>query len=181
MALEVGLRVFDSRVVPEFGMDGTVASALVVVRDVTKLKQAQDALMRQAEREHTLRLITQDIRASLDLGDILSTAVQAVHRSLQADRTLIFRLNTDHSGLVIQEVVQPTFLSTLGVLQTDECFPPSATPAMPEGKPALYPMLLEIPGAIASLATWPKPPYAAKWWPPFCTAKTMAATGFGAC
>jgi diguanylate cyclase (GGDEF)-like protein/PAS domain S-box-containing protein len=39
-----GERYLDSRVVPEFGSDGTVESLLVVDRDITEIKRAQQAL-----------------------------------------------------------------------------------------------------------------------------------------
>ena len=139
LEFSLGERSFDERVVPEFGMDGTVTSFLVVVRDITQLKRVQQALMLQAEREHTLRLITQEIRASLDLNDILSTAVQAVHSTLQADRTLIFQLKTDQSAQVIQERVQPPYPSTLGRFQWDENFPSECYASYARGHARIVP------------------------------------------
>jgi len=134
IALENGERIFYSRIVPESQADGTVNSVLVVARDITALKRAQDALLYQAERERTLRLIAQHIRATLDLDVILSTAVHEVQYTLNADRTLIFRLNSDHSGVVIQEAVRPEYPVTLEMRWEDECFPPACYAAYSLGQ-----------------------------------------------
>jgi diguanylate cyclase (GGDEF)-like protein len=120
-------------VVPEI-TDGAVTSVLVVARDITDLKRAQSELVYRAEREHTLRLMTQRMRETLDLEAILSTAVTEIQRTFQADRTLIFRLNSDHSGVVIQEAVRPAYPVTLAMRWEDECFPPDCYAAYAQGQ-----------------------------------------------
>lgn len=131
--LPKGNVTFYSRVVPELAADGSVSSVLVVARDITELKQAQNALVYQSEREHSLRLLTQHIRKTLDLNDILATAVGEVQRILQADRALIFRLHSDHSGVVIQEAVRLEYPVTLEMRWEDECFPPDCYAAYCQG------------------------------------------------
>ncbi len=126
-------RTFQARVVPEV-TDRAVTSVLVVARDITDLKRAQSELVYRAEREHTLRLITQRIRETLDLEAILSTAVTEIQRNFQADRTLIFRLNSDHSGVVIQEAVRPAYPVALAMRWEDECFPPDCYAAYAQGQ-----------------------------------------------
>jgi diguanylate cyclase (GGDEF)-like protein/PAS domain S-box-containing protein len=133
LALPGGHRTFQSRVVPEI-TDGAVTSVLVVARDITDLKRAQSELVYRAEREHTLRLMTQRMRETLDLEAILSTAVTEIQRTFQADRTLIFRLNSDHSGVVIQEAVRPAYPVTLAMRWEDECFPPDCYAAYAQGQ-----------------------------------------------
>lgn len=123
ISLQTGYLTFYSRIVPEYADDGSVHSVLILSRDITELKRAQLDLLHQAEREHSLRLITQHIRETLDLNQILNTAVTEVQRILNADRTLIFRLNADHSGIVIQEVVRPEYPITLEMYWENECFP----------------------------------------------------------
>ncbi|XGV88322.1 MAG: PAS domain S-box protein [Limnothrix sp. BL-A-16] len=88
-----------------------IESVLVVARDITHLKRAQIALRQQADRERTLRSITQHIQSSLDLSEILDIAVTEVHRTLQADRTFILRFHGDNSGSIIQEVVKTDYPS----------------------------------------------------------------------
>jgi len=121
--LPSGHETFFSRIVPEGTMDGTIPSVLVVSRNISNLKKAQDALMQLAEQESTLRLITQHIRETLDLDAILRTTVMEVQRILHADRTLIFRLNSDRVGMVTQEVVRPEYPIMLHMCWADECFP----------------------------------------------------------
>ncbi|MBE9099959.1 PAS domain S-box protein [filamentous cyanobacterium LEGE 07170] len=119
---EMGYSVYSSQIVPERDTEGEIISVLMIARDITALMQAQDALIHQADRERTLRLITQHMRETLDLKTILSAAVTEVQRVLNADRTLIFRLNSDRSGIVIQEAVRPEFPSVLNICWKDECF-----------------------------------------------------------
>ncbi|MEM1308390.1 MAG: diguanylate cyclase, partial [Cyanobacteria bacterium P01_H01_bin.153] len=107
--LTQGEHTFYSRLVPEFDDQEHITSVLIISRNVTNLRAAQIALQQQADQEHTLRLITQHMRATLDLNCILSTAVAEVQRSLQADRTVIVRLLADQSQQVIAEAVQPPY------------------------------------------------------------------------
>ena len=133
LALIGNHHTFQARVVPEV-TDGAVTSVLVVARDITDLKRAQSELVYRAEREHTLRLMTQRIRETLDLEAILLTAVTEIQRTFQADRTLIFRLNSDHSGVVIQEAVRPAYPVILAMRWEDECFPPDCYAAYAQGQ-----------------------------------------------
>jgi diguanylate cyclase (GGDEF)-like protein/PAS domain S-box-containing protein len=123
MTLARGDFTYSSRVVPETDATGDVISLLIVSRDITDLKRAQAELLAQSQREYTLRLITQHIRETLDLDIILTQAVEQVQHAFQADRTLIFRFNSDHSGIVIREVVRPDFPSTLEKRWEYEDFP----------------------------------------------------------
>ncbi|MGI0484636.1 PAS domain S-box protein [Pantanalinema rosaneae CENA516] len=137
--LPIGQRTLYSRLVPEPSATGEITSVLVVARDITDLKRAQDALQQQSEREHSLRLITQHIRQTLDLNDILATTVTEIQRILHADRTLIFRLNSDRSGVVIQEAVRPEYPVTLAMRWEDECFPPDCYAAYCQGNVRIVP------------------------------------------
>lgn len=123
MQLQSGNHVFYSRVAPELEPDGEVASVLVVARDITDLKQAENALRQQVEQEHTLRLIAGRIRETLDLDAILSAAVTEIWRSLDADRAIVFQLTSDRAGVVIQEAVSPEYPVTATLRWEDECFP----------------------------------------------------------
>lgn len=118
-----GLRYYQSRVVPEVNADGTADSVLVVMRDITSLKQAKEALRQQVDREQLLGAIAQRIRQSLDLDEILATAVVEVREILQADRVLIFQLTQDGAGQVVQESVVPAYPVTAEMRFPDECFP----------------------------------------------------------
>ncbi|MCS6812695.1 MAG: PAS domain S-box protein, partial [Cyanobacteria bacterium] len=122
MLLPVGKRTMSSRIVPERDIDGTVVSVLIVVRDITDLKQAQQMLLLQAEQERILSTIVHHIRESLDLDQILDAAVHDVHQLLQADRVLVYRFNPDGSGDMIAEAVSEPWISALGSNLQDPCF-----------------------------------------------------------
>ncbi len=91
-----------------FDSSGTVTKIQSVGRDITERQQLEASLRAQAEEERLLTIITQNIRQSLDLNQILATAVAEVQQRLNADRALIFRLN---AGLaeVIQAATVPDY------------------------------------------------------------------------
>jgi len=113
-------RLFDCRLVPEFNGD-QVVSVLVVARDITALKQLQQDQQRQVEREQLLSTITQSLRASLALPDLLHIAVTEVRRLLGADRALICRFAHDWSGTMVAESVESPWPSVLGTPLCDPC------------------------------------------------------------
>lgn len=75
-----------------------------------------------ATQERLLRLITDNIRCSLDLTTILATTVTEVQHILQADRVLVFQLYPNRSGRVIQEAVLPEYPSVNQMQWLDICF-----------------------------------------------------------
>jgi class 3 adenylate cyclase/DNA-binding response OmpR family regulator len=94
-----------------------------------KIRQLQKQLTEQnfqlqkiAEREKLLGQISQRIRQSLDLTEILSTAVREVREFLQVDRVAIARLNLDKTLTIVQESVVDQELSILNLKITDRSF-----------------------------------------------------------
>ncbi|MHC0064516.1 GAF domain-containing protein [Nostoc sp. UIC 10890] len=90
--------------------------------DITDRKQADEELKRQNLRSQLFAEITLKIRESLQIDEILKTTVTEVQKLLQADRALIFRLETDGSGTVVQEAVLPGWPVILGENIFDPCF-----------------------------------------------------------
>ncbi|HEY9643037.1 MAG TPA: PAS domain S-box protein [Coleofasciculaceae cyanobacterium] len=84
---------------------GTPKYFIAVIQDISDRKQAEAAIRHQVRQEHLLRLVTQEIRQSLDLDATLSTAVTEVRQTLQADRVAVYRFNPDWSGNFIAESV----------------------------------------------------------------------------
>jgi signal transduction histidine kinase len=70
-----------------------------------RVQRRTQALQRQAEQEHLLRLIIQNIHQSLDLDDIFSTVLHATRKTLKADRVAIYQFNSDWSGQFVAESV----------------------------------------------------------------------------
>jgi PAS domain S-box-containing protein len=66
--------------------------------------------------------IAQKIRQSLQLDEILQTAVEEVQKLLAVDRVLIFRFERDGSGKVVQEKVLPGYPVVMNSKIIDPCF-----------------------------------------------------------
>ncbi|MBV8884753.1 MAG: PAS domain S-box protein [Chroococcidiopsidaceae cyanobacterium CP_BM_RX_35] len=118
---------------------GTSVRIVGTVEDITDRKQLEQSLRAQAEAEHLLATITQNIRQSLELEQILATTVLEIQQSLNADRVLIFRLNPDGSGQVIQEAVVPAYPMTDRMRWEDEHFPEDCYEYYRQGNPRIVP------------------------------------------
>ncbi len=68
------------------------------------------------------REIAQKIRQSLQLDEILQTAVAEIQKLLEVDRVLIFRFERDGSGKVVQEKVLAGYPVVMGSKIIDPCF-----------------------------------------------------------
>jgi len=90
--------------------------------DITDRKLVEEELKRQNLRSQLFAEITLKIRESLQIDEILQTAVTEVQKLLQADRVLIFQLWPDGSGTVVQEAVLPGWPVILGRNLLDTCF-----------------------------------------------------------
>lgn len=100
-------------------------------------QQAEDELRRKVAREQFLWGITQKIRQSLDLDDILPTAVREIRQILQADRALIFQLDPEGTGVVVQESVLPDYPVTLEMRFPDEWFSQECYEYYRQGSPRI--------------------------------------------
>ncbi len=92
-------------------------------REVGKRQRAEIVLRQQTERERLVTQIAQHIRQSLDLNEVLTTAVADVQIFLGADRVLIYRFWDDGTGCAINETVLPNYPSILGESFPEEVFP----------------------------------------------------------
>ena len=90
--------------------------------DITAQKQAEMNLRYQTERERMITAISQHIRESLDLNSILNTTVTEVRHFLQCDRVIIYRFNSDWSGVVMTESVAPGWNTILNMEIRDTYF-----------------------------------------------------------
>jgi PAS domain S-box-containing protein len=122
-----------------------VRYAIAVCEDISDRKRAEQALWQQAERERVLRSISQRIRQSLDLDQILTTAVTEVRQTLQADRAIIFRLNSNGSSEVIKESALPAYPAMLGACWLERCFPDECYEYYQKGQPRIVPNVFTDP------------------------------------
>ncbi|MBW4549759.1 MAG: GAF domain-containing protein [Aphanocapsa sp. GSE-SYN-MK-11-07L] len=77
---------------------------------------------RLLERERLLRTISDRIRKSLELSEILNTTVKEVRDLLQVDRVMIYQFQPDLSGVVIAESVADGWSSLQGQAIQDSYF-----------------------------------------------------------
>jgi PAS domain S-box-containing protein len=97
-------------------------------------KHAEEEVRRQTVRSQLLADITLRIRQSLELEEILQTAVTEVRNFLCADRVLIYRFKPDWSGTVVVESVDSSWLALLGSDIRDACFIESCRELYEQGR-----------------------------------------------
>jgi PAS domain S-box-containing protein len=86
------------------------------------VQERTQALQFYAEREQWVAQITQRIRASLRLQDILDVCVAEVRAFLGCDRVLVYQFQADWSGMMIAESVAEPWRSALGDRVQDTCW-----------------------------------------------------------
>ncbi|MFB2971399.1 GAF domain-containing protein [Aerosakkonema sp. BLCC-F183] len=75
------------------------------------------------ERESFLRLISDQIRRTLNLKTILQTSVQEVQSLLNTDRVAIYQFTEDCQGEVVVEQTKGNSISILGQMTQNSCLP----------------------------------------------------------
>ena len=107
---------------PIYNVRGKLQYTLGIVIDISERKQAEIIISQQVERERMLNAISQNIRQSLNLDQILQTTVNEVRDFLQTDRVIIYRLHHDWSGIVVTESVSSGYQAILSMEITDSYF-----------------------------------------------------------
>jgi PAS domain S-box-containing protein len=111
LALEELNQVLEQKVAErtqELSLANAQLRAEIAERQVT-----QDILGRQAQKSRLFTEISLKIRQSLNLGQILQTAVKEIQQILNSDRVLIYKILPDGSGKVLREASKPEFSSLL--------------------------------------------------------------------
>ncbi|AKG23698.1 response regulator [Calothrix sp. 336/3] len=85
-------------------------------------KRWEQELKNQNLRSRLLAYVTQKIRQSLEIDEILRISVHEVQKILKSDRVLILRLETDGSLQALQEAVLPGLPVVMGESILDPCF-----------------------------------------------------------
>ena len=131
------IRIVQSYGIIERDSQGEAERVIGVNRDITELKQAEQKIKQQVEREHLLRETTQRIRQSLDLRTIFNTAAAEIRQLINADRVGIFKFDTDsnfNDGEFVSESVVSGFISALENKVHDQCFGENFSPDYAVGK-----------------------------------------------
>jgi PAS domain S-box-containing protein len=124
----------DGRIVP------VSATAIVIKDDAGNYLTSRSTVIdisdrvRLRQQNQLSAEISQKIRQSLQLEEILQTAVEEVQKLLAVDRVLIFRLEADGSGTVVQEQVLPDYPVVMGQNIVDPCFDRSYHASYQQGR-----------------------------------------------
>jgi PAS domain S-box-containing protein len=94
----------------------------LAVNGAIKTMQLRTQLQQQIGQEQLIRQISQQIHQSLNLEDILQTAVTEVRQFLQTDRVLVFQLDSEGNGTIVAESVAAGWRSVLSAQMFDPCF-----------------------------------------------------------
>lgn len=131
------IRVLQSYGIIKRDSQGKAERVIGVNRDITNLKEAEQKIKQQAEREYLLRETTQRIRQSLDLRTIFNTAAEEIRQLINADRVGIFKFDTDSNfnyGEFVSESVVSGFISALENKVHDQCFGERFSPDYAAGR-----------------------------------------------
>jgi signal transduction histidine kinase/ActR/RegA family two-component response regulator len=97
--------------------------------------QAEAAIALQLRQQQALAAISQQIRNSLKLAEILATATQQVKELMTVDRATIIRLLPDGKIQAVEEAVSHQYPSMLGISWNDEKFQVAGFEFYRQGKP----------------------------------------------
>ncbi len=85
-------------------------------------QQVEPRVEYQRESERIVAAVTQRIRQSLELNEILQTTAAEVRQLFEVDRVVIYQFKPDWSGLVAVESLAEGCMSILGFHVMDTCF-----------------------------------------------------------
>lgn len=75
------------------------------LRDMTDIRQQQDALRESLERERAVARIIERMRQTLDTHQVFEATTRELREVLRCDRVVIYRFNADWSGKFVAESV----------------------------------------------------------------------------
>lgn len=96
-------------------------------------KQAETLLHQQFEQQRLVMEITQRIRQSLNLEEMLQTTVDEVRQFMECDRVIMFQFAPDWSGTVVVESVASEWTAILSTQIYDPCFQESYVEPFKQG------------------------------------------------
>jgi signal transduction histidine kinase/CheY-like chemotaxis protein len=92
------------------------------VKQILDRVQLEQSLTTQQHWQQVLAEISLRIRQSLDLADILNTAVIEVKQCLNCDRVIVYQFDHNWQGTIVAEAVDPQWRAALGAQVVDTCF-----------------------------------------------------------
>ena len=108
--------------VPIADEQGKIIKLQGSARDITAEKQAIANQIHLTRYRHLLRSLTIKIRQSFDIKEVLETTVTELQKTLNADRVVLFQLESDTSGKVIKEAVASGYPQMLNKVIIDKYY-----------------------------------------------------------
>ena len=91
------------------------------IMNIDGRKQAETLLHQQFQQQRLVKEITQRIRQSLNLAEILQTTVDEVRQFLQCDRVIVLQFSPGWAGKVVVESVGAGWMALLPIQIYDPC------------------------------------------------------------
>ena len=104
------------------------------VRNVIQQYSLQSLLRKSLQQQQLIAETALRIRQSVNLADILNTAVNEVRALLNCDRVVIYRFAPDMSGDIVAESVKPEWTRSFGLNIIDTCFQQNGTARYQKGE-----------------------------------------------
>ncbi|RZM76625.1 PAS domain S-box protein [Leptolyngbya iicbica] len=118
---------------------GNILGSRATLVDIRQRLKAERLLKQQFVQEKQLREITQHMRQSLDLSEILPVVTQQVKQMLGGDRVIVFQLLADGHSRIAAEAVSPEFLALHEQPWADEVWPQQMLEVYCQGQPRIVP------------------------------------------
>jgi PAS domain S-box-containing protein len=102
-------------------------------------KQAEKAILQQLKWQKIIQEITQEIRGTLDLNQILNTVTKKVKELMQVERVIVFRLFSDGKSQIVEEVVSSGYATLKDRHWDNETWSQEILDCYLQGKPRIVP------------------------------------------
>ncbi|WP_055074559.1 ATP-binding protein [Pseudanabaena sp. 'Roaring Creek'] len=102
--------------------EGLVTHFIGIQTDISSRIMADEIIHQKVEHEKLINAISNKIRRSLELSEILNNTVQEVRQFLQTDRVAIYKFAADMSGMIVSESVLPGWTVSFQANVEDTCF-----------------------------------------------------------
>ncbi|MFO7031206.1 histidine kinase [Limnospira fusiformis CCALA 023] len=138
---EVGIKTRSGVIIPNlvradciFDPTQNPIGLIIVHTDITERRRAEETLQQKLLQERFVGIMLERIRSSLNLQEVLQTAVEEVRYFLQVDRTVIYKFNSDFTGSIAVESVGAEWMALQGLDIRDDCFESSHARLYEDGR-----------------------------------------------
>lgn len=97
-----GLHFYQARIVPEFGLEGSVESVLAISRDTTVQKQAEELLSDRIQQTQDLADLGQFTLGNRNVEEVLREATVRMARTLKLDLCVVEELLPDQQEFLVR-------------------------------------------------------------------------------